>query len=77
MTFVRIARAMPGILALSISVQFLATSALAESWEEGIVLSEEDPAGLGESVLMPGNGANVALPEQTAPFDSEMMQQSI
>ena len=77
MTFVRIARAMPGILALSISVQFLATSALAESWEEGIVLSEEDPAGLGESVLMPGNGATVALPEQTAPFDSEMMQQSI
>jgi hypothetical protein len=77
MTFVRIARAMPWALALAISVKFYAGSALAEPWEEGIVLSEEDPAGLGESVLMPGNGSTGTLSEQTAPFDSEMLQQSI
>ncbi len=77
MTFVRIARAMPWALALAISVQFYACSALAESWEEGIVLTQEDPAGLGESVLMPGDGSTGTLPEQTSPFDSEMLQQSI
>ena len=77
MTFVRIARAMPWALALAISVQFYACSALAESWEEGIVLTQEDPAGLGDSVLIPSNGSTGTLPEQTAPFDSEMLQQSI
>jgi len=77
MTFVRSARAMPGILALSVSVQVLTASALAASWEEGIVLTQEDPAGLGESVLIPGSEPTGTLPDQTAPFDSGLLQQPV
>jgi len=77
MTFVRIAQAMPGILALSISVQFLATSALAESWEEGIVLTEENPAGTDESVLVPGGDPAEMIPGQAVPFGAGPLSQSL
>lgn len=77
MTFVRNARAMPGILALSISVQFFAGTALAEPWEGGIVLTEEDSATPSESILVPDGEPTEMIPEQTGPFSTGPLPRSL
>lgn len=71
MTFVRFVRAMPGVLAITLSVQFVPAAVQADPWESGIVLSEQDSAGLGGSVLVPGEEAVVAPVEQPGPFQSD------
>jgi len=71
MTFVRFVRAMPGLLAVAFFVQFVPASVQADPWEAGIVLSEEDSASLGGSVLVPGEEAVPPPMEQPGPFESD------
>ena len=69
MTLVRFVRAVPGLLALSLCIQFVPIPVRAESWDGGIVLTEED-SGPGTSVLVPSDEPVAVIPNNSAPFDS-------